>query len=79
MRILIALMVVVSLVIPAAAGDSDCGGKKGCSPCGYECETKCPLAQQANDCRAFGAEADGTSEALRDDDGSAVEDNLSGI
>ena len=79
MRILIVLLVVVSLVIPASAGDSGCGGKKGCSPCGYECKTKCALAQQANDCRSFGMEAGGSSDALLDDDGSTVEDNLSQI
>lgn len=77
MRTLFTLIVLVAFALPALAGD--CGSCSDGSCCGIPCPSKCPIAQQANGCRALGEEADCTSSALCQDSGDAVEENLGKI
>jgi hypothetical protein len=78
MRTMLVLAVLALLCLPAVAGDRCC--PDGAAPLdGCPCTNSCPLAQQANQHRALGREAQATSAYLQKDLTAAVERVLAGL
>lgn len=71
MKKLIAVAALAALAVPTLAGDMLCAG--------YRCETRCPLAVEANACRSFGMESFASSKLVRADVSKTVLANLARI
>ena len=71
MKTVMALAALAALAFSAPAGDPMSKG--------YRCECSCPLAKQANYCRAYGQEAFASSKLARADLARTVGANLDRI
>jgi hypothetical protein len=68
-RSLALLAVVALLAAPAVAGE-------GCGLTGFDCDNQCPLAHQANELRALGAEGLAVTSKVQADFAARVTANL---
>ncbi len=75
MKKLFAVAALAALVLPATL----VAGGESCLKTGYRCQNACPLAKQANVCRAYGTEALASSRIARADLAAVVVDNLARI
>jgi len=69
MKKLFALAALAALAVPAIAGGAE----------GFRCENACPLAKEANCRRAYGVEAQATSQVARAEIADEVESNLAKV
>jgi hypothetical protein len=63
MRLLLSLAVVAAFALPATAGEKPTVSATCLA--GFDCQNHCPLAKQANQRRALGAEALTASKVMR--------------
>ena len=80
MKLLVSTLVAASLLALPALAD-DCQSSCSTSSCSskFACENECPLAQDANARRAFGAEAVLASKVVRSEFASELERNLARV